>query len=1321
MQGGYFRVRHAPSKLVAADHRLEPQVPVPSFITHVSEALRGYIHRLEKEAVVGTVRYGTRRVRESGAKQQNRWRMPTDLRRVAPYDGRPTSWSGATSFHFEVTRLSKASNRASKTGDGGARSSGAAGDHERYMSDPEKLEQVLAADFERYLGGYGDEPLNPGAGSRAGLVMSNIGEGLAERQAFWNDVWAHEREPGAHRLEFAPDRATSAEWRGLADDRSTPSPVANAIRDHLLRDHRPRPKRRGPRQPSIVTVEFADPAVLTWASQLGDRFGSSKSERPVHFVEPRGGLVQQRLVAEFPEELDSRRRCAVVRSLAEDLERVAVPFTVVVHAPDHRNDRRNHHLHAIWYPRRCERRADGTWDIANGHKLRPGDVVEALGIDTGKRAASSHWADASADVKLMRVRFADHCNEALARMNINRRLDPRTYEEMGVDQEPAKHLGTAAAALVAAGAYVAKDHENACKSWTARERAAERESAERRNWHRAFLEEMRSILSDDEEAIGPEIRDLLRSYEEQARNVDKERVAMARLLLEREMAESAARRLERGTAQLLGAIERGQGSADDKRNAKLIAARYRLARAHLQEIANAVGLWAEQIEAFRNRVAGAEHDLANVEFGIRDRVAEWCRLRQRQPWRDATILPLDRSPDPLADHGHFNALVKRVREQNRDENQHLARLHLWLDPDGSINIENMNSRDQAVLGNPAFRDRVLAALRPLALRQEQELGRVLVFVERHGLSNLQAGLRASGSPAPPSVISLHAFYAKHPVFLERVSNADKCYRGSMDSKAALKSSTAPSVESLIGQVAAKMEQTTGNLVASIEIVETAPQPIAPVATTGVAKPVGRVDVHVEKAAVKSSPAPSVAGAIGKGAPDLKQPTRELVASNEIVKTAPQSFAPVATMGVAKPVGRIDVHVEIGREQDFVRPLVDEPESSTLANPVTPSAQLAVDEVISNAGLHSPHPVSHNSTEATRSEVDRSVEPVPVDVKSPPEAFGVAVAGPTTGLIVDRDDMSTVSDRGVEQAKSWPTPSSVPSGEQERSVAANSSPAFGANDSSSAPAVKEDVTRPSEQRSEATASRSHQEGDPTFVSGPHRDDSRQADLRRLRVTPSREQEQNSASAGAGSRNANSERTDQPRISGKAALEMARNAARDNISLSRASRVPPVGKTETVTPTAPAASDKASRRSARPTAKCIQAVAIKPLSPARPNRAALVTSAHEAVRQTNDFIKFVASAIEQPTLRMRMVADAIANGRVGLKPDGAGLHVEVTGQVMKDHLDSLLADENAFKVLQALAGKLADLPLIESSLRYRVSAPEDAYFASTGQLCGTWRDR
>ena len=35
-----------------------------------------------------------------------------------------------------------------------------------------------------------------------------------------------------------------------------------------------------------------------------------------------------------------------------------------------------------------------------------------------------------------------------------------------------------AAALVAAGVYVPKDHENACKSWAARERALEREAAE---------------------------------------------------------------------------------------------------------------------------------------------------------------------------------------------------------------------------------------------------------------------------------------------------------------------------------------------------------------------------------------------------------------------------------------------------------------------------------------------------------------------------------------------------------------------------------------------------------------------------------------------------------------------------------------------------------------------------------------------------------------------------------------------------------------------------------------------------------------------------
>jgi hypothetical protein len=460
-QGGLSRARPGSHTIADRSQRKAAVVSVPSHIKYMTSALRTYIDRQALEDLGGKK---IRRIRQSDLEKKsgggggNRWRAPCDLRRPAPADGRPTSRSGATSFHFALTSSSKTSAAAGAPAAGG---SGAA-DHERYISADQKVEIVSSAVFDRYLGRVADAELESDDDTRAELMVTNIADTQDERASFWEAATAHSRTPTEARITLNPGLGALADWQALADDDDTPDRVANYARDVV--------NVRAPRQgteasPKLVPLRLdALPAAETeWAGRLGNKFGRNCKERLVHFAKPRGGLVQYRLVAEFPDVFGPAQKCAVVAALKADFERLKFRYTVVVHTPDHTNDGRNEHLHALWYEGPCERTADGKWSFDRsaglGVKLRPGEIARILRDPAVPCPDTNNPRElAAADVRVLRTRFAGYCNRELESLGSRRQLDPRRYEDMGIDQEPSEHLGTDAARLVAAGVSVDVDY-----------------------------------------------------------------------------------------------------------------------------------------------------------------------------------------------------------------------------------------------------------------------------------------------------------------------------------------------------------------------------------------------------------------------------------------------------------------------------------------------------------------------------------------------------------------------------------------------------------------------------------------------------------------------------------------------------------------------------------------------------------------------------------------------------------------------------------------------------------------------------------------------
>ena len=196
-------------------------------------ALAAYRRRTNKitlDDIVGSVRFGVRRrSKKNGGSVGNPYRMPIDLRVPAPRDGRPISADGCTAFHFRMSVVRKGGGGTSgqmeqgtdtsKGGDGGSASNPAVA-HERYIVDEWERALERTAGIEDYL----DDGIEEEQG-RAVFVTSNIGQTLADREAFWKDLWGRERTAAPPTIEFDLDRCGEAEWRRFITDPHAPQAV----------------------------------------------------------------------------------------------------------------------------------------------------------------------------------------------------------------------------------------------------------------------------------------------------------------------------------------------------------------------------------------------------------------------------------------------------------------------------------------------------------------------------------------------------------------------------------------------------------------------------------------------------------------------------------------------------------------------------------------------------------------------------------------------------------------------------------------------------------------------------------------------------------------------------------------------------------------------------------------------------------------------------------------------------------------------------------------------------------------------------------------
>ncbi|MEL0212584.1 MAG: MobA/MobL family protein, partial [Novosphingobium sp.] len=287
---------------------------------------------------------------------------------------------------------------------------------------------------------------------------------------YWRAVHRREREAKTHSLIVDPSQSP-AWWAALettdalpADFKSHCIKQADRYQQWLKNDAK-NPKGK----------PFVAEAYSRTASGCGKAIEAAQSmpgwdfrRPPLAFKSGPGGKVQLRFVAELPCELRAEDRALIVQNFTDYLasfakdengNNIGLMYTAVIHAPDAHNDRRNYHLHIIAHPRPAKFLPEhNAWDFEVAEQFdHKGEV---------RKHAFYNNAIAGGDfIPHLRAKFTEINNAVLKARGIQRKLDPRRYEEMGITRTPTLHLGTRAAALEAMGVPTVVGRLNAIAIW----------------------------------------------------------------------------------------------------------------------------------------------------------------------------------------------------------------------------------------------------------------------------------------------------------------------------------------------------------------------------------------------------------------------------------------------------------------------------------------------------------------------------------------------------------------------------------------------------------------------------------------------------------------------------------------------------------------------------------------------------------------------------------------------------------------------------------------------------------------------------------------
>lgn len=379
---------------------------------------------------------------------------------------RPTSSAGETSCHFSQTSVSKTSpiREMIKAARGGRRLTGSrAAAHVLYVEREGAPEQIKKRGEERLKGedftaeierrgkdrsAVAQQAYIERAGAAEGMErkpgqrvsdvdldgldeasFGTIGNTIEERTQFWLAVEEAEATPKGDRVTIKP--AENPEWWAkVAESAHTaPAGAQKAIGDALARND------GEPFEVKLPTDKAF--ALHQWAVGLD-------TEAPIEISPGRGGRTQTRVIAELPHELDGRERLQIVRDFTRKLAEKGFPYWAVIHAPDANNDARNFHVHVAYYDRPAAKvtTASGkeVWDFEILEEVtwknRTKHLIRTQQQNRDRETNGQDW------VTELRKHWETVSNRVLEEAGVSKRYNLGTYESMGIELEPLKHINS---------------------------------------------------------------------------------------------------------------------------------------------------------------------------------------------------------------------------------------------------------------------------------------------------------------------------------------------------------------------------------------------------------------------------------------------------------------------------------------------------------------------------------------------------------------------------------------------------------------------------------------------------------------------------------------------------------------------------------------------------------------------------------------------------------------------------------------------------------------------------------------------------------------
>lgn len=615
-------------------------------------------------------------------KKAKRWSQAADFSYPSPLVDRPRTETGSTSFHFSYQSISKEGSPSVRgvpmTGFGGAGKSPGA-DHSKYVERDGAAELSLGAEhaqyleregavetieaqrlideaFERTVGDAAAEPVGEAlTDDERGIlgrveweasrsVFSNISDDQFEREEYWRAVHRTEREAKRHSVIVDPSQSPKW-WREI----DTWKDVPEDFRRHCLMQR--------DRYDAWVAADAANPKGRPFVAEPYERSADGCGEAiqaaqrvpgwdlmrpPLTFKSGRGGRVQFRFVAELPHELTPEDRALIVQNFCKHLgsfskdasgRPTGMMYTAVIHAPDSHNDRRNYHLHVIAHDRPARWMDEHQqWDfevaeqynhkgeIRTRYPYRQNKIGEVSqgSSKTGREGSGADFIPA------MRNRFAEINNLVLAARGKERRLDPRRYEEMGIERTPTEHLGTKAAAMEAMGVPTVIGRLNAIAIWTDAEKAIRKRAAAVEASLKSSQRDLRSFVDDavKAEPRAPEtrrMRTLVAEREGLVEDVAADRLELMIFDHLEAKAKSRAVRTRQTCLQTLSEADRIPG-IHSKDTIKAVRKRYDEAQSHIERVNR-------ELAPDRPKLEAAAKDVLEREARIRDIDAQLAPLR----------------------------------------------------------------------------------------------------------------------------------------------------------------------------------------------------------------------------------------------------------------------------------------------------------------------------------------------------------------------------------------------------------------------------------------------------------------------------------------------------------------------------------------------------------------------------------------------------------------------------------------------------------------------------------------------------------------------